>query len=398
MLTGIAIGLAGLAKWTFLAVSPVVGLYLWRRRGFGACVGATVSALVVFCLAYWPLYYGEFWEHHGESIRLYSEYFSFNAPIFYSLRWLLGYQEGITEPVTAITGPLLNGLTILAIAAAAWWQRGDPQRLVAGATVAAGAYVLFSPVFHPWYAMPLLAVGALGGSKTPAVLGMMIAVSYVYYAPWSSREIEVVLMAVQSAVVMGVGAWEWGPGWIERILRRRGEAKAEVVMGEIGEKGEGLKILDLGGAEGFVGEALARRGHQVEVVDVEERTRTELPSRVYDGRVLPYEDRQFDLVVISYVLHHARDPDQVLREALRVGGEVVALETVYERPWDRRLVTFLDHSANRLRGMAPEPLHFDRVEGWVKRIEAAGGEVRRWRWLGRGIHRHVVLNFFQKTD
>lgn len=386
---GVAIGLAGLAKWTFLVVSPVVALFLLRRRGLWAAALATVAALVVFAAGYAPFYTERLWDNHLESLRLYSEHFSFNAPLYYTFRFLLGYREGITDPVSHITGPILTMATVAAVAAVAWWQDGSTRRLLSGIALAAAAYVLFSPVFHPWYALPFLAAGALAGWSTPAVLGVVVVVSYTYYAPWMSRMGEVALMGLQSAIVAGWMIWEFGPMWIQKILKRRATRKADAISAILdGEE----SILDLGAGEGYVGEELARRGHSVDLADVVDRNATELPMTVYDGRRLSFDDDGFDVVVLCYVLHHAEDPDAVLAQALRVGKRVVILETVFEKAWDRRLVTFLDHSANALRGMPPEPLQFDRVDGWIERIEALGGGVASWRWLGRGVHRHVIMD------
>ncbi len=394
VVTGIAIGLAGLAKWTFLVVSPVVAFFLLRRRGWSAAISATASALLVFIGGYIPFYFDRLLANQLESFRLYAEHFSFNAPIYYSFRWVLGYREGITEPVTHITGPVLTVVTILAVALIAWWQDGSRRRLVAGVALATAAYVVFTPVFHPWYALPLLAMGALAGWTTPAVLGAVIVVSYAFYAPWTTPGVEAALMAGQAMVVLAWAMWEFGPNLLQRILARRGARKASVISDFL----DGHEtICDLGAGEGYVGAALADRGHEVQLADVVDRNRSELPLIGYDGERLPVDDNQFDVVVISYVLHHAADPDAVLAEALRVGRQVIVLETVYERQWDRRLVTFLDHSANALRGMSPEPLRLDTVDGWLQRLDSLGAEVTTWRWLGRSIHRHVVIAAKRKT-
>ena len=386
--TGVAIGLAGLAKWTFLAVSPVVAFFLLKRRGWWAAIAATVAALAVVIGGYLTLCDPQLVEHHLESIGLYAADFSFNAPVYYLIRWLGGYREGVTEPIHHITRPLLTVATVGAIAAAAWWQDGSKRRLLAGVVIATAAYVVFSPTFHPWYALPLLVAGALAGWTTPAVLGAVIAVSYSFYAPWMSPGGEVALMAFQSLVVGGWFVWEAGPPFVDWLLRRRARRKADVVRRRL-DGGE--SILDLGAGEGYVGRELADDGHHVELADVADMNKTDLRSTVYDGRNLPFEDDQFDAVVISYVLHHADEPEAVLDEALRVGRRVVILETVYEEEWDRRLVTVLDHGANALRGMAPEPLKLGTAESWIERIESMGGDVEDWQWLGRGLHRHVMI-------
>ena len=397
LIAGVAIGLAGVMKWTFLMASPIIGIYLWVRYGVWAAIKATVAAWAVVIASYGPFFSEGLIANQWESFKLYAEHFSYNAPLYYVLRWSMGYREGVTEPVTHLTGPILNGALLISLVLLAWWQSGDRQRLLAGVCLALGAYVVFSPVFHPWYAMPFVAAGAMAGWSTPAVVGALSMVSYSYYSSDVGRSWEILAMGLQVVIVGGWAGWEFGRSWVQGLLRRRGQSKATTIEGYL-EKDRELDILDVGGGEGYVGAALADMGHQVQLVDIADRNRSQLAHRTYDGDRLPWEDEAFDVVVLSYVLHHARDPDQVLAESLRVGGEVVILETVYEARWDRWRTTLLDWGANMLRGMAPEPLHFDRVEGWMERIERAGGEVVQWRWLGRGIHRHVAMRCRRRGD
>ena len=137
----------------------------------------------------------------------------------------------------------------------------------------------------------------------------------------------------------------------------------------------GASVLDVGCGEGYVLEELAARGAGelvgVDVVDIrQEKTR---PFQLFDGVQLPFGDRRFDVVVLSFVLHHV--PDQrkcaLLREALRVcRGAVVIVE---DTP-----VTLFDRIMNRRHG-----------ETYRRRIRSTApygflteGE---WRWLFRGL-------------
>ena len=92
-------------------------------------------------------------------------------------------------------------------------------------------------------------------------------------------------------------------------------------------------IVDIGAGEGAVLARLAELGfgekyNAVEVTEgaaavIRER---QVPSlvdcRVYDGRRIPFEDREFDLAVLSHVVEHVEHPRVILREAARVARYV----------------------------------------------------------------------------
>jgi ubiquinone/menaquinone biosynthesis C-methylase UbiE len=122
-------------------------------------------------------------------------------------------------------------------------------------------------------------------------------------------------------------------------------------------------------------EELAARGagelFGVDVVDIRREKRR--PFRLYDGVELPFIDHRFDVVVLSFVLHHVPDDRKraLLREALRVcRGTVVIVE---DTP-----ATRLDRFLNRLHG--------DEYRRRIKSTASYGflteGE---WRWLFRGM-------------
>jgi ubiquinone/menaquinone biosynthesis C-methylase UbiE len=100
--------------------------------------------------------------------------------------------------------------------------------------------------------------------------------------------------------------------------------------------GEGLRILDVGGASGVHAAWLAELGHRVHVVDpvpghVEQAgSRADVTAEVGDARRLTAADATFDAVLLLGPLYHLTDPPdrlQALREAARVvvpGGPVFA--------------------------------------------------------------------------
>lgn len=137
----------------------------------------------------------------------------------------------------------------------------------------------------------------------------------------------------------------------------------------------GASVLDVGCGEGYVLEELAARGagelFGVDVVDI--RRQKARPFRLYDGLELPFLDRRFDVVILSFVLHHVPDDRKraLLREALRVcRGTVVVVE---DTP-----VTFLDRLMNRRHGES----YRRQIKSTASFGFLAEGE---WRWLFRGM-------------
>jgi SAM-dependent methyltransferase len=183
-----------------------------------------------------------------------------------------------------------------------------------------------------------------------------------------------------------------------QLFHRRARQKVRFILPFIPRLKKPLNVLDLGAGEGYVGEVIqALWGARVALVDIVPMNQTELPHHVYDGRQLPFADGVFDLTLLYFVLHHADDPETVLREALRVSGDrVLVVESVYEAAWDLRLLSFLDRWANRWRsgGMLKaqeEHIHFRTAAAWRALFEALGVTVIAEQRRGRWIHKQVLF-------
>jgi ubiquinone/menaquinone biosynthesis C-methylase UbiE len=137
----------------------------------------------------------------------------------------------------------------------------------------------------------------------------------------------------------------------------------------------GASVLDIGCGEGYVLDELVDRGvrdvHGVDIVDI--RRNKDYPFRLYDGASVPFPDRTFDIVVLSFVLHHVPNERKValLEEALRVSrAKVVIVEDTPSTVFDR----FMNHR------------HGEAYRRKISSTAAFGflteGE---WRWLFRGM-------------
>ena len=123
--------------------------------------------------------------------------------------------------------------------------------------------------------------------------------------------------------------------------------------------GQRLRILDVGCGTGFLSLELSREGHSVtgldkdeSMIDIADRTmksdpfssdRGNLEYRKIDFTSWDTAEHDYDLVVISRMLHHVPQPDGTLSKAqklLRHGGRLVCVEFAYDQ-FDRQTAAWL---------------------------------------------------------
>lgn len=126
----------------------------------------------------------------------------------------------------------------------------------------------------------------------------------------------------------------------DRKWRRYNERTLNAVMDALALSG-GERLLDVGCGTGELARVAVQRIRGLRVVGIDAA-----PAMIAVGRkkllgapqvtfeigraeALPFGDEQFDTVVSASMLHHAQDPDRVLRECLRVlrpGGQLVVVD------------------------------------------------------------------------
>jgi SAM-dependent methyltransferase len=160
----------------------------------------------------------------------------------------------------------------------------------------------------------------------------------------------------------------------------------------------GSRVLDLGAGESYVGAVLVNLcGLWVCSADIGPFRRVPGPYVTYDGTRLPFIDGAFDTTLTLLTLHHSKDPERVLDEAVRVTcRRVLVMESVYRNRWERFWLDLLDHRLNRYRhngGMSP-PVAFKRPQEWGRLFDSRGLRTIETVWLGpwweRLIH-HPLL-------
>lgn len=140
----------------------------------------------------------------------------------------------------------------------------------------------------------------------------------------------------------------------------------------------GASVLDVGCGEGHVlGELRARGAGEVRGVDIVDlRGDDNIPFALYDGQTLPFPDRRFDLVVLSFVLHHVPNDRKLplLHEALRVSrGKVLIIEDTPSTAIDRAFSHHHGESYRRKIG-SRAPFGFLTANEWVWLFRGMGVE------------------------
>jgi len=142
---------------------------------------------------------------------------------------------------------------------------------------------------------------------------------------------------------------------------------------------KGRRILDIGCGDGHFSRIFYDSDGPSEIVGLDPAANAvaaaeskkgdrRLSYRVGDGHALPFPDRSFDLVLIQGVLHHDNDAEGIVREACRVGRQVV----VFEPNGNSLPLKVLEklspyHRAHREKSYFPRT-----IDGWLAR---AGGKV-----------------------
>ena len=171
---------------------------------------------------------------------------------------------------------------------------------------------------------------------------------------------------------------------------------------------QGLRVLDLGCAGGFMAEALARRGARVTGIDpagkaigaAREHAASEGLEIRYDigvGEALPYPDDAFDAVVCVDVLEHVADLERVCAEMARVTapGGTLCFDTIARNPVARfAAITIAEDVLRVLPKGTHDPAMFIRPAELSEHLEREGYRVGPMTGLGPvGVNLRGDLKF-----
>jgi SAM-dependent methyltransferase len=140
------------------------------------------------------------------------------------------------------------------------------------------------------------------------------------------------------------------------------------------------RIVDIGSGDGSIAASLLERRPDVTVqgLDVFARPRPQIPVRIFDGTMLPFPDRSFDVATLVDVVHHAERPLELLREAMRVSPACIVLKDhTLEGAFAETTLRFMDRVGNVRHGVAI-PYSFWSKTRWLAVFAELGLRVDVW--------------------
>lgn len=143
----------------------------------------------------------------------------------------------------------------------------------------------------------------------------------------------------------------------------------------------GDKIIDLGSGTGIYTKIFREKGYNVTPVDVKIRSKySDIVISIYDGEHLSFKDNKFDVCFLIAVLHHTKDPEVVLKEAIRVSKKLVVYEDAITNIF-QRYYTYLTDSFFNQEWIAP---HTNKTDA-------------QWRVIFKKLGLRLVKTKYEKT-
>lgn len=135
---------------------------------------------------------------------------------------------------------------------------------------------------------------------------------------------------------------------------------------------EGSKILDLGCGSGIVGKKFQEYFRaDLLGIDIKDKLIEKIPFKRFDGENIPFSENAFDVVLLTYVLHHTKNPTQLLKEAKRVSEKIIVYEDLPEGFLSKLVCQLHGISFDKIWGN-PNRTSFRTKNGWKKIFSEIG--------------------------
>jgi len=156
------------------------------------------------------------------------------------------------------------------------------------------------------------------------------------------------------------------------LYQQAQELQAKEIFSFFREK---KKILDLGcGSGGLAKILISKYNLSVFGLDIKDTRIHQIPFRIFCGEKIPFPENYFDGVLISFVLHHAKDPISLLKEAKRVGKFLILFEDVPEN-FFQKIFCWIHFITWNLFFGKTEKFFFLKTKEWQKIFKNLGLEL-----------------------
>jgi len=138
-------------------------------------------------------------------------------------------------------------------------------------------------------------------------------------------------------------------------------------------------LLDVGCGDGQLAALVQKRRPDVNIrgLDVLVRDDTAIEVDPFDGINIPYEDDQFDVVMLVDVLHHADSASDLLRQCARAAKSHILIKDHYLQGFAaQRTLMWMDHVGNARHGVEI-PCNYLTPDQWSELFDANSLRVDR---------------------
>lgn len=146
--------------------------------------------------------------------------------------------------------------------------------------------------------------------------------------------------------------------WLTALGEKRADKVGQIILPYLSKN---VRVIDIGCGEGYITEYLrSKSGEEVIGVDIAKKPEVSIPFVLYDGKTLPFKDKEFNLGLLIFVLHHANDESRLLSETQRISQKIIVMEDVYSNIAGYLFTVMMDFLLNRGGGSTT----FKKIEQW----------------------------------
>jgi SAM-dependent methyltransferase len=161
------------------------------------------------------------------------------------------------------------------------------------------------------------------------------------------------------------------------VFKRRVRVLAQHLGKRIPER---ARVLDVGCGDGLLAHEIIQMRPDIDMrgIDVLARNHTHIPVQLFDGHLIPYPGRTFDVVMLVDVLHHLEDPMILLHEAVRVARTCVLIKDhLVNGGFARAILRFMDRVGNARYGVVL-PYNYWPRQRWLEAFDRCGVDIDAW--------------------
>jgi len=150
---------------------------------------------------------------------------------------------------------------------------------------------------------------------------------------------------------------------------------------------QGARVIDIGAGNGLVAQEIVKKSKvSITLLDVIDWNTTKLPVKIFNGSHVPFRDKEFDVALLTDVVHHSNDEEQLVREALRVANKVVVLEEKHEHKGVSAFANIVDNLQFVLYGM-PLGAHHRNSREWLEFFQRISPQAS----IAGEYYQHVII-------